>query len=120
MTQTPEEGRQAPRVMHQFMVRYRPATAEQVAWQVAPLGDFSRTGARFWSERSYEVGNLLELQLVLPTSRAPIALKGRVAWGKVSLLQMLELGVIFEESDPSVNRLIEDAAAHFLRRRAGS
>ena len=68
MTQTQDEARQAPRVTHQFMVRYRPVTAERVAWQVAPL-------------------------------------------------QMIALGVTFDESNPSVTRLINDAVAHFLRRR---
>ena len=116
MTEKQEEARQAPRVIHQFLVRYRPATTEEAAWQVAPMRDFSRTGARFWSERSYEVGDLLELQLILPTSRQPVALKGRVAWVKAAPLQMVELGVTFDEDGPGVKQLIDDAVAHFLRR----
>ncbi len=117
MAQDQEESRHAPRVAHQFMVRYRLANTGQLAWQVSPLRDFSRTGVRFIAEHPYEIGAVLELQLALPTSREPLALAGRVAWAKPAFLGTAELGVTFDNIDSGSQQMIDDAIAHFLRTR---
>ena len=119
MSENKGELRKTPRVKRQFMIRYRSATMERVTWQVAPLRDFSRTGARFLSERHYDAGHLLKLQLMLPMSQQPLNLTGRIAWTKPVQLNMVELGVTFDAADPGINQMLNDAAAHFLQKQVG-
>ena len=111
-----DESRQRPRVASHFMVRFRPFGEGKSGWMVSPLRDLSSGGARFLSEQSFDIGVTLELQLVLPGARAPVAFKARVAWLKPAQMNMVELGVTFEPGDAAIQRTIDAAVAHFLRK----
>ena len=110
-----EEQRRAPRITRPFMIRYR--RESEAAWLVSPLRDLSSGGARFFSERPFEVGALLEAQLALPVSAQPIAVNVKVAWAKPAPLNMVEVGVTFDPGDTMLQQTIDAAVAHFLSRK---
>ncbi len=111
------ERRHGPRVARAFMVRYRLPLAGQGSWQLSPLRDFSSEGARFISEHPFQIGDRLDVQLLLPSSRDPIALSVRIAWTRPAQFGTIELGVAFDLRDPIVKQSIDNAAAYFLRRK---
>ena len=108
------EHRRAPRVVRGFMVRYRrPA---EMSWSVSPLRDFSSSGARFIGEHVFEVGTELELQLVLPVAKEPLALQARVAWVKPGPMNLVEYGVTFQAEKAAVQQMIDVAVTYFLHK----
>ena len=108
-----EEQRQAPRVAHQFIARYRPVTGN-TGWLMSPLRDLSSGGARFLSEHPFLAGETVEMQLILPTSSQPVLLRARVAWAKPAKLGTVELGVAFDPEDTGVQRAIDKAVVYLL------
>ena len=111
------EQRRSPRINRSFMVRYRSSEPpEGATWLVSPLRDLSSGGARFLSERRLAVNDVLGLQLILPMFPQPVLLKARVAWMKSAPLNMVEVGVTFDPGDAAIQRMIDDAVAHFLRK----
>ena len=98
------------------MVRYQPPG--KTAWLMSPLRDLSSGGARFLSEHGFAAGDLFEIQLVLPATPQPVALKVRVAWAKPWRGGLLEIGVTFSPGDAFVQRTIDDAINRFLGRKS--
>lgn len=113
------ERRQAPRIMHGFLIRYRAAAEGEAGWFVSPLIDLSTKGARFLSERPFQVNTPLEIQLVLPNSKEPVAVTGHVVRTSPGRLGMTELGVVFDRVEPIAQERIEAAVTHFFRRQGG-
>jgi len=110
------EHRRAPRITQSFMARYRALSGGQGTWAVSPLRDFSSGGARFVCEDAFPVGTVLELQLVLPSSKAPVPLQAQVTWVKPGLLNLTELGVAFSPVEADIQQLIDTAVVHFVRK----
>ena len=117
---SPDEQRQAPRITRGFMIRYRFGVDFEAGWLVSPLLDLSATGARFLSERPFKVNAPLAMQLILPTSKAPVTVTGRVVRTTPSSLGMMELGVAFDPLDPKAQEILGAAVAHFLRHKSGA
>ena len=113
------EQRRQPRVARSFMVRYRASSAGQVSWFVSPLRDLSSGGARFICETEFPLGLELEMQLLLPSAEAPVPIKARVAWAKPAPMKLTEHGVTFDAGDVGIQRTIDAAVAHFLRKQQG-
>ncbi len=113
------EHRHEPRVARPFMVRYRGRTDARRQWSVSPLHDFSVSGARFMSDRSFIIEDELELELLLPVMARPIAIRARVAWTKLSKLGLVELGVVFDAMDATTQQIIEGAVAYFVHGEKG-
>ena len=107
------EHRRAPRITHGFMVRYRRPSDK--GWAVSPLRDLSSAGARFLSEQTFAIGTELDVQLVLPTTKEPLALHARVARILPSRMDLVEYGVTFETNVPAV-QAINDAVEYFLHK----
>ena len=110
------EHRRAPRITQSFMVRYRVLSSGQGTWEVSPLRDLSSGGARFLCESPFPVGTALELQLVLPSAKAPVPLQARVTWVRPGPLQLAEHGVAFGSVEADIQQLIDTAVAHFVRK----
>ena len=108
-----EEHRRDPRIVHGFLVRYRRPSDR--GWSVSPLRDLSSSGARFLSEQTFAVGTELDLQLVLPTTKEPLALQARVARVMPGPMDLAEYGVIFEVNAAAVQEIVT-ALAHFLHK----
>ena len=106
------ENRRAPRIAHSFMLRYQPPG--KATWLISPLRDLSSGGARFLSEHLFTVGNVFEIQLVLPTASRPVQLKTRVAWVKPWRAGLVEVGVTFDPGDTGVQGMIDDAVTKLL------
>ena len=102
--------------MRGFIIRYHSSAESGTGWLVSPLLDVSKTGARFFSERAFEVGTLLVIQLVVPNSKAPVVVAGRVVRTTPRNLGMTELGVVFDQLDASTQETIEAAVTYFLHR----
>jgi hypothetical protein len=110
----PEEHRLAPRAAAHPLVRYRPPGEPGATWLVSPLRDLSSGGARFLSEHPFAVGDTFEMQLLLPVAAQPIWVRARVAWAKLGVMKMVELGVTFDAGDAANQRLIDEAVARKL------
>ena len=111
-----EDYRQAPRVNQPFIIRYRLPETVKAGWMVSPLRDLSSGGARFLSEGSFDVGAILDVQLVLPVSQQPVALKARVAWVKPARLGTVEVGITFDPGDTAIQRTIDSAVEYVIRK----
>ena len=110
------ERRQGDRVARAFMVRYQPpASRGSDSWAMSPLKNFSRTGARFFSDYEFKVGEWILLQMLLPSSKQPVWLKARVVWMKPGPMGMVDVGVAFGLSEPAAQQAIEQAVT-FLQR----
>lgn len=112
-----DEQRREPRVSHGFMIRFR-AEGASSGWLVSPLRDLSRGGARFFSERPFDVGTVLDAYLVLPASEAPVSLQAKIARSQPAPMGMVELGVTFQPVDAAAQDAIDAAVARFLNRGA--
>lgn len=97
------------------MVRYRGLT--QTTWDVSPLKDVSRDGARLVCQTAFEPGVLMELRLGLPLFQEPVSMPARVVWQQPVFsgrLRMVELGVIFSWSDASARERMEHTIQRLL------
>ena len=110
------EHRRAPRVARALMIRYQPRGNS--AWLLSSLRDLSSGGARFLSEHLFAGGEVVEVQLVLPTVSQPVPLKARVAWTKPWRAGLLEVGITFDPGDAGIQRTIDEAISRFLGRKA--
>ena len=116
-----QEHRRLPRVDRHYMVRYRPISAGGGGgWLVSPLRDLSSGGARFISEHPFTPGEAFEMQLLLPISTQPIAMKARVAWVKTRTMSMVEMGITFDPGDIALQRTIDAAISRFIQKPTGN
>jgi len=112
----PGEKRRAPRVARGFMVRYRRAGSGG-QWAVSSLKDLSRGGARFSADIALEPGDTLDLQLMLPVSRDPVAVKAKVAWARAGVFGTTEIGVAFDVGDGAILRTLDAAVAQLTHKK---
>ncbi len=114
----PENQRQNQRVDRRIIARYRTTIVPEASWLMSPLLDLSNGGAKFLSEYVFEVGEPVEVQLLLPSAPEPIPLTGKVAWARPGLERLTELGVTFRAPEPAVQQALASAVAYFLQRAA--
>ena len=117
MNEPQAERRQSPRIPHGFLVRYRLPTARGMVWRMSPLRDLSRGGARFLAEGFFEIGQWINLQLIVPNAKQPVDVSVRVVWSKPAkaLLNLHEYGVVFELIQPTDRQRLEAALAPLLK-----
>ncbi len=117
----PPERRRFPRVTHPFIIRYRFPSVADPSWRAAPARNLSGEGACFRCEYAFRLGEVVELQLNLPTSKRPVSLHGCVIWSKLvnPSLNLYEHGVAFDAIDADTKRLIVDTVAALLHKQGG-
>ena len=106
-----KERRRFIRVQHPFTIRYRDATESDKPWLITTVRDLSLGGARFIADQAFDVGQALELQVVVPVSRQTIVLRAHVVWAnpKNPALRLYEYGVAFDVIDTALQQLIDIA-----------
>ena len=115
---SPEELRRQERIPRPIMVRYLHPDTSPPRWSLVPARDFSRTGVRFYSEYPFAMGDPVAFHLLLPMTREPVRLMGRVAWKRPeTTLGAMEIGVAFEAPTDEVQQLLDEAARFFLAHR---
>jgi hypothetical protein len=83
---------------------------------MSPLLDLSRAGARLLSEYAFETGEPMEIELLLPTAKQPLALRASVAWAKPgSDGRLTEVGVSFDVREAAGQQALDQAVAVFLQ-----
>ena len=75
-----KERRRFRRVQHPFTIRYRDATEPDKPWLITTVRDLSLGGERFIADQVFDVGQALELQIIVPASRQTILLQAHVVW----------------------------------------
>ena len=110
------EQRRHPRVERSFLVRYREQGKSQSEWMMSPLKDLSLGGARFLCGRRFEVGTMVDMELVLPVAREPVPVTGRVVRAKDAMAGLIEHGVVFEGVDSAQGQAIGEAVERFLKK----
>ncbi|MDD5681047.1 MAG: PilZ domain-containing protein [Candidatus Omnitrophica bacterium] len=94
-----KERRVYPRYKASLGIKYKTPATEGISW----VSDVSRGGLRlFLSDKIFEIGNVLQLEISLPGDTAPIFAKGNIAWVKND-----EAGINFNEvKQDDINRII--------------
>lgn len=108
--------RRNPRVAHHLVVRFRNRRLNR--WEVFPLKDFSREGARFLSTEAFEPNSVLELVFGLPLFSKRTSLSARVVWQKPiysGRLRMTEYGVRFSSLEPDMHQALLEAVRRYLK-----
>lgn len=72
--------------------------------------DIAGDGVRLQMERALEVGQLLAIEMRMGDPPAPIAVRGRIVWGRPSHPGWQAYGVHFEDVDLRTHRLISERA----------
>ena len=115
----PADKRKDLRRQREFLVWYRCSTDDAALWGVSPLRDISKSGVRFLSEQSFEVGTDLTLRFLFPFSTQTLIVPARVAWVKVAQMktwQLMECGVTFHVTAPELQSQIDRVIEQFLGR----
>ena len=114
----PPDRRRTPRVESQLLVKFRQLGDPSEKWHMAPLKDISSTGIRFTTDQAFPGDATLELQLLLPTSAAPLHLTGRVMWAHPSPLPPLtDYGVAYADFQPAQREEIERIVTLYRERK---
>lgn len=72
--------------------------------------DIAGDGVRLQMERTLEVGQLLAIEMRLGDPPAPIAVRGRIMWGRPTHPGWQAYGIHFEDVDLRTHRLISERA----------
>lgn len=65
--ESPLNKRFHPRIAWGFMVRFRPHANHAAKWELATLKDVSEGGCSFFSGTAFRLGEVLEIEIQLPT-----------------------------------------------------
>lgn len=102
------EHRQFPRVQQPFEVQYRRAGELGQGWKNGFVINLSAGGVRFHGQELLEVGDKLELRLVLPNLREPLFLIGTVVWHRMKAAGITEYGIEFQDVSPDQRATIDE------------
>lgn len=114
-----EEQRQFQRIPESFNIQCRPFGALSETWRGVVTMDLSAGGIRFRSEAWYELSDMLELQIQLPTSRVPLVFRGRVVRSRRLPSGNAECGIEFVDLTPD-QQIELDELVQFLKKRASA
>ena len=114
---SPSERRRIPRIKKAFMARYR--VQDQDDWMLSPLKDVCRHGLRFLCEREFGVGTVLNIELILPVVKEPVAITAKVVRVNKAPLGLFEHAFAFEALDPASDQAIGEAIEHLLKKQGG-
>lgn len=89
------DRRRFVRVDTRFMVRYRQRDDAKTSWALAPLRNVGVGGIMVLAEAETPAGEVLDLQLMLPSADAPIAATGKVIWTRKTSPLQYEHGITF-------------------------
>lgn len=106
-----QEQRQFKRVPEAFNVKCRPAGTLSDVWRQVVTVDFSAGGIGFESEQTYDVGDLLEIQMTIPSFRTPLIVKGRVVRIKTTPWSTSEVAAQFFEVNPDQQFSLDELVA---------
>lgn len=109
------ERRRAPRVARHIMVRYQ--VPKQSTWEITPLRDFSRDGARLLCAGAFKPGEPLALWFGSPFFREPVEITTRVVWKKSTSSGgsgLAEYGVCFDSLEAGIRQAIDDEVRRSL------
>ena len=108
------ERRQFSRSDQPFDVPYRSFGALTESWRTGKSLDISATGLWLQTDIPVEVGEMLELEILLPSMQAPLSVRGTVMWSKAPPSGSSECGVEFHDLTQEQQAQI-DALVRFLK-----
>ena len=111
------ERRQCPRIAQPFEVRYRTAGDLTASWYAAPIINLGAGGMRIRSAEPMSPDATLDIEIRLPSSLEPLALRGRVIWDQLQAAGVVEYGITFLEAE-SIQQVQIDQLVQFLRKSA--
>jgi hypothetical protein len=110
-----EEQRRFERVPESFEVRCRHYGAFSETWRSVVTLDLSASGLSFQSLEAYELAEMLEVEIRLPSFRTPLVLHGEVVRCKPMPSGVWESAIHFQDVKPDEQVQI-DELVQFLRR----
>jgi len=110
--------RRFQRLPEALEMRCRRVGARSEAWRIVATHNISAGGASFESEELYDVSETLEIQIHLPSFRAPLVLLGRVVRSRSLPSGVMDCGVEFVDVTPD-QQVELDALVQFLSQRVG-
>ena len=112
-----EEHRRSQRIARTFIIRYPWMEGETSRWGMSQIKDLSATGLRFVAERDFTVGEVLDIEVRVPTAPNPLQLKGKIVWSKPRpLASTAEYGLQFVGLNEATARSITEAVDYFTGR----
>ena len=109
------ERRDFPRASQPVSVQYRRSGELGDAWHAVKTLNLSAGGLRFRDTELLQVGEKLDLQILLPGAREVLAVGGRVAWSQLEASGITDTGVEFVEATGRQQQAIDDLV-QFLRK----
>jgi hypothetical protein len=109
------ERRRFDRVTQPFGARYRRYGDLAGGWRQIKTLNISASGLRFRDDDVLEQMTVLEVEIPLATSVAPLVLRGQVVWREGLASGVNEYGVEFIEMNPEQTLQI-DTLVQFLKR----
>ena len=111
-----KEQRRFQRISESFEVRCRHLGALSEPWHIVVTVDVGAGGLSFQSEELYELSDMLEIQIRLPSVQAPLVLHGRVVRSGALPSGVTECAIEFVDVTPDQQVEI-DELVQFLSKR---
>jgi len=109
-----KERRRDHRLAQPFQARYRLYGELTESWRTMTTVNLSVSGLRFRSAGLIEVGDELQIELLLPTSREPLVVRGRIIWSQPMASGVVENGAEFIDMTPEQGIQIDTMVKFFL------
>lgn len=117
MTESYEEHRRSQRIARTFLIKYHWMEAGRTRWGLSQIKDLSATGLRFVAERDFPVGEVIDIEVRVPTAQDPLTLQGKIVWAKPrKLFSTVEYGLEFVGLDEAATRAVAQAVDYFTGR----
>jgi len=114
----PNEKRQSPRIARNFIVKHRlHHDGNSIDWDACFIKNISLKGCYYSSSRPYNVGELLDLQIRLPTLPEPVLLFGKVKRCSCEVgkpVNLYGIAVEFTNLDEEQKKCLAETVSFFL------
>lgn len=112
-----EEHRRAQRIARTFIIKYPWMEGGTSRWGMSQIKDLSAAGLRFVAERDFAVGEVVDIEVRVPTAPDPLKLRGKIVWSKPRpLASTAEYGLEFVGLHEATARSIAEAVDYFTGR----
>ncbi|MFA6217589.1 MAG: PilZ domain-containing protein [Candidatus Omnitrophota bacterium] len=110
-----------PRITRNFVIRFRQSRTEHAAnWETSVIKNISQGGCCFATSVSYLIGQVLELEVQLPSMNVPIKFLGEVR--RCQYMEVVRditaymVAVRFQEIDPAQKKILVDTVDFFVQK----
>lgn len=115
-----DDRRISPRISRNFIIKHRPHTSEDLPWDICFVRNISLKGCYCSSDKPYEEGQILDIQIQLPAFKEPLQLGGEVKrcdFDKNKPAAICFIAVEFIQMDEQQKHILSETVAFFLHQK---